>query len=174
MRSAMKGIIAVLLASAASAAGAQGQPPDPPGSIAWSVQPPSPTTRNFVFVRSILTGCDNGGRGADEVVFDPASGFVDVHLAFGSDVCEDYVTDDIEDIAVGYLPAGTYAVRFISCGMPFDPDAVCHETPIPRLSLVVVEDGRPGMVIPASSPASQLALAGVLAMVGLWLMRLRR
>ena len=97
-----------------------------------------------------------------------------IYLAFGSDVCDDYVVDDPEDIQIGYLPAGEYVVRFMSCGMPFDPLAECKETSIPRLSFVVADKGRPRWVIPASTPASRMALVFAFAAIGLWLTRLRR
>ena len=167
--------LAAILWLVAESSSALVQPPDPPPISEWSIHPANPTTRDFLLVRNVFTGCDNGGRGASQVDIDRITGRIDFYLGEGSDVCDTYVTGAITQTAIGYLPPGAYEVRFISCGIPFDPEFPdCHEAQIPRLSFLVIDAGRPRELIPAGSLGIYLALAAALAVFGLWLMRSRR
>jgi hypothetical protein len=168
-----RGVLTLLLLTAGPSF-ALDQPPYPPAVSVWSILPANPTTLDYLRVRNVFSGCDNGGNGASHVDINRATGRIDFYLAEGSDVCDTNVTDKITDSVIGYLPPGAYEVRFIGCGVPFDPEFPdCNESLIPRLNFVVADAGRPRHVIPASSPVSLLGLAAALALAGFWLARRR-
>ena len=147
---------------------------DPTPSLVRSIYPESPTTQHFVTVRTVFTGCLNA-LGADDVVVDLAAHRIDVYLAYGDDVCVGpFVVDRVSYIHVGFLPAGHYDLRFMSCGMPFDPDAVCEEeTWIPHLLFTVAEAGPRRRVIPASSPPANAGMIAALLALALLVLRRR-
>jgi hypothetical protein len=168
----MRGRVAALVVLAAACPGsAWAGLPDPPFAYwRWSVVPSQPTTRGEVLLRNATSGCEPAA-GARAVEIDQATGLINFYLGESSDTCERYYYDDIRDTRLGYLRAGAYSVRFITCGSPYDPADACFELVQHRLGFVVTDAGRPRQVIPAWSFAGAFATAFLLA--GFALVRLR-
>lgn len=143
------------------------------------VVPASPTTRDPIVVRNEYSGCRHSGPiSADEIAIDLAARVVDYYLPEANDLAgcapADFLQGVHADSTVGFLPAGTYTLRFISCGIMGDPDATCGEVSSLRTSFTVMEAGRPRHTIPTLGDTLKLALAAVLAIAGLALLRPRR
>jgi hypothetical protein len=170
-------LLGVAMAFIAAPVAALDAPLDPPGSSTFRVVPAQPTTRDFIAIRNDFTGCNiHGPIKAQEIRVDVAAHTVDYLIPYGDDMsgCEPdgYVQDAFADSAVGYLPPGSYTVRFFDCGMLYDPQATCDELANPRLQFVVIDAGPPHQTIPASSPRTRFTLLVVLVLAAAW--RLRR
>jgi hypothetical protein len=156
--------LCILLLAAFRDLPAADQPLDPPESSVWSIVPSNPTTRDFIRVRNIYTGC--GDKGVLEASVDVAARKITVAW-WGSDIC-DVVHDDVTDAHIGYLPPGDYVVEFVACYGEFDPGQQCFPSSVPALSFGVTDAGRPRQVIPAWSFAGAFATVFLLAGVALF------
>ena len=140
----------------------------------WEVMPAQPTTRDAVVIRHTVTDC-HPARAAESVAVNPTAGTIDLYLYIGSDVCDNQVyVDDSEDTVVGYLPAGSYSVRFHFCGNPlYYPDYVCEPSALSPLQFVVSEAGRPRQTIPAWSPGGAAVTLLLLTAIAFFRLRAR-
>ena len=156
-----QGVLFLLLLASTSRAWSLDQPVDPPEVSVWSVVPANATTRDFINVRNAFTGCDDG-IGWDASV-DLATNTITL-VTEPSDIC-DAVHGKVTDTPVGYLPSGQYTVKFVACHPEFDPPT-CSPSLAPALSFGVADAGRRPVTVPAISRAGVIALAGLLACLG--------
>lgn len=137
----------------------------------WEVLPKPPTTRSPIVLRHIVTGCNPASR-TDDIGIDLAAGTIDMFMELGSDACDDRLYfDDYRDSIVGYLPAGSYTVRFFTCRNPIYPEILCLPSGAPNVNFVVSEAGRARQTIPTWSFAG--AFGTVLLLAGIALFRLK-
>ena len=138
----------------------------------WRILPQPATTRTPILLRNIVNAC-NPATGTEDITIDLATRTIDLFVFIGSDVCDDHLyIDDHRDTILGYLPAGSYTIRFFDCGNPlYYPEYLCFRSAAPDIVFGVAEAGRARHVIPAWSFTG--AFATVMLLAGIALFRLR-
>ena len=158
-------VLAWLMLAVATPAVALVQPPDPPGVLAWSLEPSQPTTRTFVVIRLDASGCALLSGLTAQV--DRATRHVRLDL-IGSDVCPQEPSARVFLAPLGYLDAGTWTIDRFGCDGP-DPTQCTPYTGTATLtSFSVIDAGRARSVIPFWTPPTAGLLAALVALLAAW------
>ena len=141
----------------------------------WIILPEQPTTRTAVMVRNVVKSC-HPPSGAYALDVDLATQTITLYEEPGNDTACPFPTEveTYRDTILGYLPAGSYVLRFGYCDLLQDfANPPCHVTDAPTLQFVVSEAGRPRQTIPAWSAGGAAAAVVLLTAIAFFRLRAR-